>query len=368
MEPLSCLDPRLNRRLWILKWSRVGRGLVLTALMLTSLLAVPPGSTASTDMRADNTWRAIHVAVWAPGGVPDPYDSFSDWALEVFKQTDSGSWEILDSWLLGSYLTSPDGARRLTVSSATDPIERVMRPLPVGTYRLRIVDGRGVYTSTYYPNSPSLEGATDIVVSDANSTPSISMSFPAHVGTFYGRVTTWSGVAQWLKLYRRDANGVWQHQIAYGEGTTMPDGSFRLGALAPGVYRVGYENGDSCGQLQDVYWPSSPTLKGAGNIEISAGSVVRGVNLVIPRQNPGVTLTGKPRVGQTLVASIRSVGAVRTRWYVGTQLVRKPPSATYLRLRRWMKGERIKVVVTGMTCTDTERYRTTVKARSREVR
>jgi hypothetical protein len=371
MRSLNCFDAPLAAGPSIRTRSKVGRGILLLALLTGPLLLMPSPSIATPEARDTTSVRGIDVEVWAPGRVADPFDNLSEWALVIYKRTDGGAWDAIDSWLLGPFMTSPDGARRLSVRTATDYAEGAMRPLTNGTYRLKIVDGRGIYPPIFYPASSSLESASDVVVSDTDPVPAVSISFPSHVGSFYGRVSTWSGgLAPWLKIYKRDADGRWRLLLAHGqgEGTTTPDGPFRYGALVPGSYRVGYENGDGCQQLRDTYWPSSPTLKGARNIEISPGAVVRGIDVAIPRQRPEVSLKGRARVGRTLVASIQSLGAVSTRWYVGKQLVRMPARATSLRLRPWMKGERVTVKAKGWTCTDTERFRTTVTDRSQTVR
>lgn len=113
--------------------------------------------------------------------------------------------------------------------------------LTAGTYRIEFRDRNGNYQSEFHTNAATVETAADIVVPVATTVSNINadLSLASHIT---GRVTGPDGLTPlqgiWVSAYRNDGFG-WN---SFQGVETVADGTYDLGGLAPGTYRIDFYN------------------------------------------------------------------------------------------------------------------------------
>lgn len=96
---------------------------------------------------------------------------------------------------------------------------------------------------------------------------------------------------------------------------TTADGSYRLGSLESGSYRVGFY---SCGAIQpDIieFWDDEATLEAAGPIAVTVGSDRGGIDATLGAADPvapETTITGGPAEGSRLAVATAAFGFTAT--------------------------------------------------------
>jgi len=140
--------------------------------------------------------------------------------------------------------------------------------LGTGTYRVGFEEYSGEYLSEYYNNATDVDSATDVSVT-AGSTTSGKNAVLVDASHIVGTVTGVGG-AQLpdinVTAYQPDEWGDWEWM---GESSTDFDGTYDIGGLRAGSYKVGFED------YNDVYAPeyynNATSLDAATNVVVTAG-------------------------------------------------------------------------------------------------
>ncbi|MGB0384201.1 MAG: carboxypeptidase regulatory-like domain-containing protein [Ardenticatenaceae bacterium] len=159
--------------------------------------------------------------------------------------------------------------------------------LNTGTYRIGFFDWASGYLPEYYNDALDLESATDISVTQGETTEGIDVQL-AEGGHITGVVTTADGdglLHTSIEVYRRDANGEWEWA---GSGETFSDGSYDVAGLPTGSYRVGFLNWE--GRYANEYYDNAPDLESAVDVAVTAGETTEGINASLEM---GGTITGQ---------------------------------------------------------------------------
>jgi 5-hydroxyisourate hydrolase-like protein (transthyretin family) len=148
--------------------------------------------------------------------------------------------------------------------------------LAAGTYRVRFSDWDGNYVAECHQNASTVETATDIVVGSASTVSGINASLAA-ASRITGTVTGPDGSTPLAGIYV-DAwafrNGYWDFVFST---QTQEDGSYSLGGLAAGTYRVQF-NDWSSGNYLGEYYQNAATVETATDIVVGSAATVSGIN------------------------------------------------------------------------------------------
>lgn len=177
--------------------------------------------------------------------------------------------------------------------------------LPEGAYRVGFDDDSGLLAAEFHRDSPSVQGGTDVQVTDGNEVrvDAELAPGPGHIGGVASRIGTSSVEDLRVVAYAR-RGGIWQ---AVAETRPQPGGQYEITDLPPGTYRLGFH--DDSGSHVDQYWLDQPTLASAQDVVVRPGVTDWGYNAHLrPVERPGYTaqtrpsITGDPRVGASLAA------------------------------------------------------------------
>jgi Ca2+-binding RTX toxin-like protein len=270
--------------------------------------------------------------------------------------------------------------------------------LAPGTYRLLIVDEDRPrkYAPGYYGNSPTVEGAEDIVVTEGQTTSGRDLELPlggsirGHM-TQYGQANPATVDSRFIMLLFRQADDNdgchvgtffppgaialtgegdadlcgWDF-VRYDEDFDHGDGApgdFLFSGLRPDTYRLmAWDSGrDYDGYLNDgrnEFYDDVSTIDEADDIEVTAGQDLTGYDMEVVGDTHGAkiantavpTISGTPTVGETLTADPGTwtppgVGFAY-QWLADGENVAGATSATLV-LGSAHAGEKMSVKVTG---------------------
>ena len=148
--------------------------------------------------------------------------------------------------------------------------------LASGSYRLEFQDGSGTYLTQYYKNSLDLTSATAIAVTAPKTTANINATL-ALAGRISGTVVNAGGSGLgdiWVTAYR--PSGGWQQ---VGQISTTSNGSYDLGGLASGSYRLEFQ--DNSGTYLTQYYKNSLDLTSATAIAVTAPKTTANINATL---------------------------------------------------------------------------------------
>lgn len=141
-----------------------------------------------------------------------------------------------------------------------------------GAYRLGFLDPAGNYAREYHDNK------TDVGIADSISlTSAASVTTNASLATasrIQGTVTNDSGSSLqgiYVYAYRSNGGGSWSY---LGQALTQADGSYDLGGLAQGTYRIEFH--DSEGFHVREYYDDAPGFGSATDIAVGASVTLTG--------------------------------------------------------------------------------------------
>lgn len=142
--------------------------------------------------------------------------------------------------------------------------------LPTGTYRIGFEDYSGDYLREYYNDVITLDAGTNIAVT-AGSTTSGKNAVLGAAGHVAGTVTGPQGELLGdisVQVFKYDVSeGYWDWA---GEQGTELDGTYNVGGLRTGTYRVGFE--DYNGTFAPEYHNNAGTVETATDVAVTAGS------------------------------------------------------------------------------------------------
>jgi hypothetical protein len=251
---------------------------------------------------------------------------------------DGGTWKVVESY-----------RTRYTYTSA---------PLAPGTYR---VEFSNMDFATQV-SAPVYVAADAAVTVDAVMDPG---------ATIQGRFTIPAGGPVpdgFVHVYQRSSTGYW---VPVDNGFVDPNGTYYVGGLAGGAYKVGFIDFKS--NYKPEFFDNVATLDQAAVLNIAAGADATGIDvtlsteqLPIPAPTPTPTptpvlthvtidgqprITGTPRVGQKVRAKLRALtpssAKVRYIWAIDGRRIKNATKRSLL-LKAPMKGHilSLKIVAT----------------------
>jgi len=151
--------------------------------------------------------------------------------------------------------------------------------LAAGSCRVQFTDDSGLYGGVWYANKQNLAAATDVAVTAGVTTPGINATLAA-AGHITGTVTDagHAGLAHMtVTAYEADGLGGWSY---VNEATTATDGTYNLGGLGSGSYRL---------EIADYYWgdyytqyyDDKPSLDATNDVAVSGGATTGGINAAL---------------------------------------------------------------------------------------
>lgn len=193
-----------------------------------------------------------------PGGAIS--GTVTGWADELLDEVDV---TVLERSTITSSWTE-------VVTVGTDAAGRWVAPdLPVGTYRVGYTDDSDRHVPEFHLDSPDVASADDVEVL-AGGTTELTASLEPVDGSIAGRVTGEDDLVPIdglrVTVYA-PADGGW---TALEETGVDEEGDYAFGGLAPGDYRVGFE--DEAGRLVGEFWHDAATLAAAADVEVLPGA------------------------------------------------------------------------------------------------
>lgn len=159
--------------------------------------------------------------------------------------------------------------------------------LPANTYRLRYTDKLGRYLREWYANAGDISVANDVPVAGGTLVSGLDATM-AGVGAVEGTIVNDSGVG--LPGIKVDAwrwtGAIWSWERV---ATTKADGTYRVGYLPSGGYRVRYT--DPGNTYRAEYYDDALVASGATTQTVGAGTTLTGRN---------ATLTGVGKISGTV--------------------------------------------------------------------
>ena len=224
-------------------------------------------------MTAGTTTDSIDAALATPGHISGTVTAETGGAPVADAWVEAYQWysEGSDGWWepLSSGRTASDGTYDVG-------------GLPTGTYRVSFYDESGTYLGECYDDATSVDFATDIPVTAGATTGSIDAAL-ASAGHITGTVTAEVGgvpiadVA--VSVYKQYQDGIdsWWEEI---RGTyTASDGTYDLGGLPTGTYRVGFR--DSSGAMAFEYYDNATAVDAATDVPVTAGSTTPDIDAAL---------------------------------------------------------------------------------------
>lgn len=145
-----------------------------------------------------------------------------------------------------------------------------------GEYRVGFAQGlASPYFSEYYDDQPDLASATSLFLADGEVRSGVDaqLARSAHIT---GRVTDEAGSAVYavVNAYRWDGSD-W---AAVGVSWVAPAGTYDIGGLPAGIYRIRFAADPIYPVYVDEYYDNQPTLDAADNITVTEGATVSGID------------------------------------------------------------------------------------------
>ena len=221
-------------------------GLCLAAGMLALALATPAYAAPSGDI-AGTVTNASHSGL-------------ENIDVTAYQSDGSGGWNYVND-----VNTASDGSYDIG-------------GLAAGTYRVEFNDGSGVYLSQCYNNQTDLDSATDVTVTAGETAGGVDATL-ALAGHITGTVTnaSHSGLENIdVTAYQSDGSGGWNY---VNDVYTAPDGSYDIGGLSTGSYRVEFSDGS--GSYASQYYDGKTDLDSATDIPVTAGEATSNINATL---------------------------------------------------------------------------------------
>ena len=137
-----------------------------------------------------------------------------------------------------------------------------------------------MYATQYYNNKPTLALADNVAVTAGATTSGINATL-AVAGHVTGTVTKAGGAGLGnihVNAYRSDGSGGWEPVDITG-ARTAADGTYDLGRLPTGSYRIGFQ--DDAGVYAAQYYNNKPTLATADNVAVTVGVTTPNINATL---------------------------------------------------------------------------------------
>jgi hypothetical protein len=157
--------------------------------------------------------------------------------------------------------------------------------LQTGSYRVGFEDENQVYLSQFYNDKPTLASATPISVTAGSTASNINAKLITG-GKITGTVTNSSSTG----LANIDVEVFSSSGAVVGEVFTASDGTYTVGGLATGGYRVDFNPTSSTANVLGQFYNNKPNLLEATPISVTAAGTVANINAKLAT---GGQITGK---------------------------------------------------------------------------
>ena len=251
---------------------------ILVAALLVG--AAPPPAQAAVTGGVSGT--AIVAAGHITGTVTNASAvGLSGIGVAAFERSGFGDWR----WV-GGAATGIDGRYD-------------MGGLAAGSYRIGFWDSSGSYVLEFYDDAPTIDLGDDVFVNAGATTTRVDavMTLASHIT---GRVrgagpgaAGLEGISVSAKVYR--APDDWQ--TVPGGTSTAADGTYDIGALPAGTYRIEFRD-DSAGNYVTQYFNDAATIDEANDVAVAAGATRYGINArLVPAGHVTGTVTDASAAG-----------------------------------------------------------------------
>ncbi len=268
---------RGRRRPSVLTLLAIGVCILVAALLVG---AAPPPAQAAVTGAVSGT--AIVAAGHITGTVTNASAvGLSGIGVAAFERSGFGDWR----WV-GGAATGIDGRYD-------------MGGLAAGSYRIGFWDSSGSYVSEFYDDAPTIDLGDDVFVNAGATTTRVDavMTLASHIT---GRVrgagpgaAGLEGISVSAKVYR----GPDDWQTVPGGTSTAADGTYDIGALPAGTYRIEFRD-DSAGNYVTQYFNDAATIDEANDVAVAAGATRYGIHArLVPAGHVTGTVTDASAAG-----------------------------------------------------------------------
>jgi hypothetical protein len=150
--------------------------------------------------------------------------------------------------------------------------------LPTGSYRVQFQDFSGDYIAQWYHNQPDFSSANPVAVTAGATTPNKDAALLT-AGHITGTVTKAGGGALAnidVQACVSDGNGGWN---TISEIQTAADGTYDLGGLPTGSYRVQFQ--DVSGDHIAQWYHNQPDFSSANPVAVTAGATTPNIDAAL---------------------------------------------------------------------------------------
>jgi len=187
-----------------------------------------------------------------------------------------------------------------------------MTGLPAGTFKVEFWDESGEYLGEFYDNTRNWDEAIGVTLAEGATEPDIDAVL-AQACSISGTVTGNGGSLgpnggdavpmQWMD---DGEGGGWWEQLWMNPGGINPDGSYRIGGLEPGTYRVGFFADGAVWATE--FWDNARSVTLADDITLTESEQRTGVDADLATSGK---ITGRVTSdGTTGIENITIIGAV----------------------------------------------------------
>lgn len=167
--------------------------------------------------------------------------------------------------------------------------------VPVGVYRLRFWDPHtsAMFCAEYYDDASTAESSTPVPVVAGRIRQGVDAEL-AEAGHIVGTVRDYTGALDFIAVTaftQSPASGEWAFA---SEAYTRPDGTYDIGGLGTGDYRVLFQ--DPTGVRAGEYYLDAALPDAATLVSVEAGGIAGGVDATLDpdMEAPDTTATAKP--------------------------------------------------------------------------
>jgi hypothetical protein len=217
---------------------------------VATIRSYPSGEAWQTTFRVNAVAATGQITGQVTG--PDGTTPLAGITVTAYRQVDPISWLVA-----GTVSTDATGA--YTIGG-----------LPTAIYRARFRDPSGDYVGEFYDDKRTFTLATNFDVTDGQTTAGISASLN-QAGRIAGVVTKLSDGSPVVDI----AVGAWYFDglawVNAGGGVTNSGGDYVIGGLAPGAYRIKFDDVYSPPRYVPEYYDNVLTIGDATGVEVIAG-------------------------------------------------------------------------------------------------
>jgi putative cell wall-binding protein len=252
---------------------KVFSALVAVTTML-SMVSVP--LPASAEIKPAPATGTVSGIVKDPYGVPITGNYDADYVIMIEAwQWDGASWNQVYADGLGNdfQVNYADGT--------------FLFDLPVGTYKLRFYDWFNTwsnegYRPEFYPNSYTVTGAANVVVtSGGTTTANMTLAMWEHgtaAGTVTNAVTSANVEGIQVVAYGQDGFGNWTYDYTFGYANSLSMGDWTMERVPVGQYKIEFSDPEQY-RYASAWYGGGTDIDSAGTVTIAPMYTTSGLDV-----------------------------------------------------------------------------------------